>query len=91
MNTIPFNTPQELVNRSDYYHVFVENHLRYHPEERLPIFGLKEQIDPISAMKLYIDAQSLKKKILKNKKTIVNSFMSDLIVIANAIDNGTIE
>ena len=44
---------RECFKRKDIFHVFIENHLKQYPEERINTGGLTEEIEPLSAMKLH--------------------------------------
>lgn len=55
----------KLVSDNNYYHIFIENHLNIYPEERIETGGLTEELDPISAMRLFEYSKQLKERVLK--------------------------
>ena len=53
-------TNKELVLSEDYFNVFIENHLKIYPKDRL---NVPEKIDPLKAMRLFQFSEKLKQAV----------------------------
>ena len=72
-------TNKELVEKENFFHIFVENHLKIYPEERINTFGLCEEIDPLKAMKLFAISNEIKNAVLEeNIQSWMNPVLTDL-------------
>lgn len=69
-------TNKELVQREDYFHIFIENHLNIYPEERINTLGISVEIEPISAMRLFSISSKIKEAVIEDK---IEKWMENII------------
>jgi hypothetical protein len=79
-------TNLELVEHKEYFHIFIENHLKIYPDERIDTFGLTEEICPLSAFKLFKIAEEIQTAVLTDSiKPWMTKILEDLKNTANEL------
>lgn len=77
---------RECFKRKDIFHVFIENHLKQYPEERINTGGLTEEIEPLSAMKLHAMLEHITKQV-ENNYFEMDDILLDILETSKEIIN----